>query len=152
MRIVAVLTAYHPDERLAAVVESALQDCAAVVVADNTPAPAPSLAEKLDDPRVTVLPIGRNLGLGGALNRAVAELPQDAEIGSSVNVEIVTQQKDDTLIIPRSGLRSYLGRTFVRVLEEEKRIREIDVEQGLVTPTTVEILKGLEEGQEVILQ
>jgi len=82
----------------------------------------------------------------------LAELPQEAEIGSSVNVEIVTQQKDDTLIIPRSGLRSYLGRTFVRVLEEEKRIREIDVEQGLVTPTSVEILKGLEEGQEVILQ
>ncbi len=79
MRIVAVLTAYHPDERLAAVVESALQDCAAVVVADNTPAPAPSLAGKLDDPRVTVLPIGRNLGLGGALNRAVAALAPDAE-------------------------------------------------------------------------
>jgi rhamnosyltransferase len=79
MRIVAVLTAYHPDERLAAVVESALRDCAAVIVADNTPAPAPSLAAKLDDPRVTVLPIGRNLGLGGALNRAVAQLPADAD-------------------------------------------------------------------------
>lgn len=82
----------------------------------------------------------------------LSKLPQEAEIGSSVNVEIVTQRKDDTLVIPRSGLRSYLGRTFVRVLDEEKRIREIDVEQGLVTPTSVEILKGLEEGQDVILQ
>jgi len=82
----------------------------------------------------------------------LSELPKDAEIGSSVNVEIVTQEKDDTLVIPRSGLRSYLGRTFVRVLEDGQRIREIDVEQGLSTPTSVEILKGVEEGQEVILQ
>ena len=82
----------------------------------------------------------------------LSELPEEAEIGSSVNVEIVTQQKDDTLIIPRSGLRSYLGRTFVRVLEDGNRIREIDVEQGLATPTSIEILNGLEEGQEVIRQ
>ncbi|WP_034265507.1 glycosyltransferase [Actinospica robiniae] len=79
MKIVAVLTAYHPDDRLVAVVDSALEDCAAVVVADNTPADSSSLASKLDDPRVTVLPIGRNLGLGGALNLAARELPADAE-------------------------------------------------------------------------
>ena len=79
MRIVAIVTAYHPDERLAAVVDSALADCAAVIVADNTPDGAPSLAAKLDDPRVSLIPLGRNLGLGGALNRAVRELPGDAD-------------------------------------------------------------------------
>jgi rhamnosyltransferase len=77
--IVALLTAYHPDERLAAVVESALESCAQVIVADNTPSGSPSLAAKLDDARVRVIAIGRNLGLGGALNRAVRELPDDAE-------------------------------------------------------------------------
>ena len=75
----ALLTAYHPDERLAAVVESALADCAQVIVADNTPAGSPSLAAKLDDPRIRVLQIGRNLGLGGALNVAAKELPADAQ-------------------------------------------------------------------------
>jgi rhamnosyltransferase len=79
MKIAAVLTAYHPDERLAAVVDSSLRDCAAVIVVDNTPDGAPSLAAKLDDPRVTVLPVGRNLGLGGALNLGVGALPADAE-------------------------------------------------------------------------
>jgi rhamnosyltransferase len=78
-RVVAILTAYHPDERLAAVVESALEDCEQVIVADNTPAGAPSLAAKLDDPRVKVIPIGRNLGLGGALNLGVRELPEKAD-------------------------------------------------------------------------
>lgn len=79
MKIAAVLTAYHPDERLAAVVDSSLRDCAAVIVVDNTPDGAPSLAAKLDDPRVTVLPVGRNLGLGGALNLGVGALPADTE-------------------------------------------------------------------------
>jgi rhamnosyltransferase len=77
--VTAILTAYHPDERLIAVVESALADCAGVIVADNTPADSPSLAAKLDDPRVRVIAIGSNLGLGGALNRAVKDLPEEAD-------------------------------------------------------------------------
>ena len=79
VNVSALLTAYHPDERLLAVVESALVSCARVIVADNTPSGSVSLAGKLDDPRVTVLSIGCNLGLGGALNLAARELPADTE-------------------------------------------------------------------------
>jgi rhamnosyltransferase len=77
--IAAVVTAYHPDERLAAVVDAALRRCATVIVADNTPADAPSLADKLEDPRVTVLRSGANRGLAGALNLGLARVPADAE-------------------------------------------------------------------------
>jgi rhamnosyltransferase len=77
--VVAVLTAYHPDARLEAVVTSALQTCSSVIVVDNTPAPATSLAPSLAGPRVTVIANGRNIGLGGALNAAVAALPASAE-------------------------------------------------------------------------
>ncbi|WP_164472574.1 efflux RND transporter periplasmic adaptor subunit [Cohnella candidum] len=89
---------------------------------------------------------------GKTLYIELPKLPDNAEIGTSVDVKIVTQKKDNVLQIPKSGLRAYLGRTFVRVLEEGKRIREIDVEQGISTPTAVEIVSGLEEGQDVILQ
>jgi macrolide-specific efflux system membrane fusion protein len=82
----------------------------------------------------------------------VAQLPKDAKIGSMVDVRIITQQRDNVIKIPRSGLRSYLGRNFVRILEEGKRLREIDVEPGLVGSTEVEIVKGLEEGQVIVLQ
>lgn len=77
--VAAVVTAYHPDERLTAVVEAALRSCACVVVADNTPGDAPSLAGKLEDPRVRVLRSGRNKGLAGALNLGLDHLPADAE-------------------------------------------------------------------------
>ncbi|WP_158602314.1 efflux RND transporter periplasmic adaptor subunit [Cohnella endophytica] len=82
----------------------------------------------------------------------VSKLPEGAEIGSMADVKIITQQRDHVIKIPRSGLRSYLGRNFVRILEEGKRLREIDVEPGIVGSTEVEIIKGLEEGQVIVLQ
>jgi rhamnosyltransferase len=79
MNITAVVTAYHPDERLAAVVASALESCAGVIVADNTPSGSPTLTQELTDPRVRVLRSGRNLGLAGALNAGVRALPADTD-------------------------------------------------------------------------
>jgi rhamnosyltransferase len=86
LRIAAVATAYHPDDRLTAVVESALESCAAVIVVDNTPGTEPTIADKLPglaaaegSSRVKVLRPGANLGLAAALNLGIAELPEDAE-------------------------------------------------------------------------
>ena len=47
MRIAAVVTAYHPDERLTAVVKSALESCTPVIVVDNTPGTEPTLTAGL---------------------------------------------------------------------------------------------------------
>lgn len=79
VKATAVVTAYHPDDRLAAVVESALKSCETVIVSDNTPPGSTSSATGLSDPRVTVLANGSNRGLAGALNAAVAQLPKDTD-------------------------------------------------------------------------
>jgi hypothetical protein len=78
------------------------------------------------------------------------ELPAESKIGDMVDFSIVTEQRDGVLIIPRSGLRTYMGRDYVQVLIGESR-KELDVEKGIVSKTEVEIRKGLEEGQKVIL-
>jgi rhamnosyltransferase len=77
--ITAVVTAYHPDDRLAAVVDAALLSCAYVVVVDNTPTDAGPSPEESTDPRVRVLRSGRNGGLAGALNAAVRALGPDTD-------------------------------------------------------------------------
>ncbi len=82
----------------------------------------------------------------------VGGLAGDVEIGSLADVRIITQQREDVIIIPKNGLRSYMGRTFVRVLEEGNRLREVDVEAGITGSTEVEIVKGLEEGDVIVLQ
>jgi rhamnosyltransferase len=85
VRITAIVTAYHPDNRLRGVVNSALTSCASVIVVDNTPYPADGEREQPDplngyrDPRVMVLGSGRNLGLAAALNLGLAALPAETE-------------------------------------------------------------------------
>ena len=120
-RIAAVVTAYHPDERLAAVVESALLSCESVVIADNTPGDAPSLAAKLEDPRVRVLRSGRNRGLAGALNAGLAQVPAEADA--------VLFLDQDSVLPPElvSGLVAHLA--------EDPRI-------GVVGPTPVDVATG----------
>jgi multidrug efflux pump subunit AcrA (membrane-fusion protein) len=76
--------------------------------------------------------------------------PGEAQIGASAEISIVTEQSENTLVIPRAGLRSYLGRDYVQVLEGESR-KEVNVEKGIMNATDVEIRKGLKEGQQVIL-
>jgi rhamnosyltransferase len=80
-RIAAVVTAYHPDERLLAVVDSVKASCAEVVVVDNTPEGAASTADKIpaDDSTVTVLRPGVNRGLSHALNLGVSRLSRAVE-------------------------------------------------------------------------
>jgi multidrug efflux pump subunit AcrA (membrane-fusion protein) len=75
---------------------------------------------------------------------------EGTEIGSYGDITIITEHRDDVLIIPPAGLRSYIGREYVQILDGESR-KEIDVEKGLVTSTEVEIRKGLKEGQKVII-
>jgi rhamnosyltransferase len=95
--------------------------CESVVVADNTPGDAPSLAEKLEDPRVRVLRSGHNRGLAGALNAGLAQVPAD--------VEAVLFLDQDSVLPPElvSGLVAHLA--------EDPRI-------GVVGPTPVDAETG----------
>ncbi|MFC4812308.1 efflux RND transporter periplasmic adaptor subunit [Paenibacillus sp. GCM10023250] len=72
------------------------------------------------------------------------------ELGKSVDIRIGLEKKTGVIVIPRSGLRTYLGRTYVQVAEGDRR-KEVDVQPGLMTQTDVEIVKGLDEGMKVIL-
>lgn len=79
--------------------------------------------------------------------------PPQVEIGNTADIVIVVQKKDNVLKIPTQYVGSYLGRNFVKVREGES-IKEVDIEKGLesVSPAEVEIVKGLKEGQIVIVQ
>ncbi len=78
-KVVALVTAYHPDERLGEVVEAALRTCHSAIVIDNTPSGNSSASEDIRDPRVRVERPGRNEGLAAALNAGLGVLPEDAE-------------------------------------------------------------------------
>ncbi|CAI6086861.1 efflux RND transporter periplasmic adaptor subunit [Cohnella sp. JJ-181] len=106
----------------------------------QTPATAPqSLNKQLAEKYATTLYF------------SVPQLPEGVELGQSVDIRIILQHKDDVIKIPRSGLRSSMGRSYVRVLQDGK-LREVDVEPGISASTEVEIVAGLSEGDSVVLQ
>ena len=79
MKIAAVVTAYHPDDRLPAVVDSVRDTCAQTIVVDNTPEGVPSTADAIGAETATVLRPGVNRGLAHALNLGVSRLARDTE-------------------------------------------------------------------------
>ena len=77
----------------------------------------------------------------------VSEIPK----GSSATVELIRAMRDDTLVIPRNQVQFYMGRKFVYVLEDGIR-SERNIETGIETATEVEVLKGLSEGETIVLR
>lgn len=72
--------------------------------------------------------------------------------GDLVNVEIVIEESENTYMISRGALRSFSGREYVQVMNEDGSLSEVDVRTGIVASTQVEILEGLEEGDQVIIR
>lgn len=79
------------------------------------------------------------------------ELPPDAALGKMADIAIVAARRDNVIVVPKAGVRTYFGRTFVQVLDGERR-KELDVETGLETATEYEIVQGVEDGMKIILQ
>jgi len=106
----------------------------------------------------TIRQITEREGSGFASLTYVVHLQLDDEakgaglrLGDLVSVRLIVREKEDALVIPRAALREFMGRRYVRLLDGDAR-REVDVEVGIMTPTEVEILKGLSEGDLVIGQ
>ena len=74
----------------------------------------------------------------------------DKSLGKSATIRFVEDSRTDVIIIPKSLVNDYQGRTYVKVLADGVKI-EVDVEKGLATSTEVEIVKGLNEGDKVII-
>ena len=70
--------------------------------------------------------------------------------GMTANIIIVTDSKEDVLIIPRRAVTEKDGKSMVKVPVNET-FQEIEVETGLVAyDGNIEIISGLKEGDEVI--
>jgi len=79
------------------------------------------------------------------------KLPEEIKVGDIAGIEIITAKKKDTLIIPKNGLRTTVGRNYVQVMVDNTK-REVDIEVGIISSTEVEVLKGLNEGDVIILK
>ncbi|OGC16268.1 hypothetical protein A3J90_00985 [candidate division WOR-1 bacterium RIFOXYC2_FULL_37_10] len=85
--------------------------------------------------------------------RAKVSLPKEAmdkfKPGMTVNVDMLIKEKENALIIPRSAIAQNKRRETVAYVIKGNKAFEALIDVGMKDPANVEILKGLNEGDEV---
>ena len=71
--------------------------------------------------------------------------------GLTGTASMVTDRRENVIVLPADAVQTYVNRRFVFVLEDDLRT-ERTVEVGLATSTKVEIIDGLQVGEEVVLR
>ena len=140
-------------KRIAADVDE--RDIAGVRMGAPLAAHADGFPDKVFEARVTN--IGRQGDASSRTFRVEADLPMDTflMIGMTVDVDIVTAERDNALLVPASAVGhgpstgGKPGAAFV-VVVDQGRARRIDVETGAVGPAKAEIRGGLAEGDAVV--
>ena len=90
-------------------------------------------------------------GSAGA-NATIVELwlnPETARESGTVNIRYHTTR--EALAIPWSAVATDDDRTWVALLTDENRIQRRDIRPGATTGTMVEVLDGLEQGDQIVL-
>ena len=75
--------------------------------------------------------------------------PDTYKNGDKMTIRIVLASKSNVLWLSPDAIRQAGGRTFV-IIDSEAGPKRIDIEVGLQSLTRVEVISGLEEGQEVV--
>jgi RND family efflux transporter MFP subunit len=103
--------------------------------------------------RVVLVPPGLREVAGREVGEIIGEISGDATglpANASVNVEIIVAEKPSALVIPRAALfREGATRFVFRVDDGHARRTVVDV--GLIAPNDVEVVRGLREGDRLIL-
>lgn len=92
---------------------------------------------------------------GGTAYLVDISLPKDEEynyrIGMNGDSDIILEEKEDCLVLDYQALKKEKGKFYVEVLKKDGKIEKRRVEVGLETDTKVEIKKGLEKGERVVV-
>ena len=71
--------------------------------------------------------------------------------GYDLDSKIITQMKNDTLIIPDTAIFDYKGNSCVFVIENGKTVLR-QIKKGIESDKTIEVLEGLQEGDKIVLK
>lgn len=78
------------------------------------------------------------------------KIPKDAKLGDQIQLNINLNRKDDVLVISKNAVRFFNSTPYVKVMENDDRIEKF-IELGIDNGQMVEIIQGLKEGEEVII-
>jgi macrolide-specific efflux system membrane fusion protein len=115
--------------------------------------------EQLPNPKIDPNGNGNGQGQGqGAVKESLSnyllvnleKMPENTIRGTYLSAAIIINRKTNVMVIPPSTLRTVGARNYVQVIDANGSKKEVDVEIGQQTSTSVEIIKGLTVGQKVV--
>lgn len=71
--------------------------------------------------------------------------------GYDLDSKIITQMKNDTLIIPDTAVFDYKGSSCVFAIESGRTVLR-QIKKGIESDKTIEVLEGLKEGEKIVLK
>ncbi|NLD51087.1 MAG: efflux RND transporter periplasmic adaptor subunit [Clostridiaceae bacterium] len=80
----------------------------------------------------------------------VDRVPEGTNSGERADIKLVLDSKDNVVVVPKRALQKYMGKDIVYVLEDDMR-SERYVEKGIESVDEVQILKGVEPGEKVVV-
>jgi HlyD family secretion protein len=86
--------------------------------------------------------------------RATIQDPQDRlRVGMSADAELILEEHEDVLVIPEGAIIYEGGKTYVNIQDDSvpEGVRKIEITKGISDGLRTEVLRGLEEGQIVVL-
>jgi membrane fusion protein, macrolide-specific efflux system len=97
------------------------------------------------------LPLDANDEAKKSVMISVENLPSDLQIGNSAYISLTLEKQDNVIVLPKQVVNNFVGRQFVNVLKNNIR-EERDIELGIQNDTEVEVVKGLEVGELIIVR
>ncbi|UNK19243.1 HlyD family efflux transporter periplasmic adaptor subunit [Paenibacillus sp. N3/727] len=86
--------------------------------------------------------------------KVIISLPKNDRLigGLTLNGEIVSEQKDKAIVVPKLAVMTEGGESYVMVDKGNGQIERQDIKIGMVTLDKTEVLSGLKAGDSVVLQ
>jgi HlyD family secretion protein len=104
--------------------------------------------------RMPTVTTGDTSNLPATLRTVAVSFPNPpgvVNLGDLANITIDVQRKEGVLLIPTATILSTGGKQYVHVLTKDGHTREVYIQVGISDDTNTEVMKGLQEGETVIL-
>lgn len=99
----------------------------------------------------STMPVDASADLKRTVLMEIEDLPDSVELGQNAKFELITNHKEDIIVVPKNLVTRDSGDHFVYLLEDGVRV-ERQIEIGISNSTHYEVLDGLEVGELLIMK
>ena len=97
------------------------------------------------------MPIDASEEIKKSVQLKVEELPGDVTIGNTASIRLTLEKHENVIVLPKQAVNNFVGRKYVNVLKNNIR-EERDIELGIQNDTEVEVIKGIDVGELIIIR